>query len=74
MGLSRGQIQSERQRIQEDIVLSKGQQKIVLPTTGGNQEVMCMELEFLPTTLACQDKCQHYQRYYCAEKCYRVSD
>jgi uncharacterized coiled-coil protein SlyX len=48
MGLSKGQMQSERQRIQEDIVLSKGQRKIVLPTTGGNQEVMCIELDFLP--------------------------
>jgi hypothetical protein len=52
MGLRKGQMQSERQRIQEDIVLSKGERKIVLPTTGGTQEVMCIELDFLPLWLA----------------------
>jgi len=52
LGLSKGQMQSERQRIQEDIVLSKGERKIILPTTGGNQEVLCIELNFLPLWLA----------------------
>jgi len=52
LGLSKGQMQAERKRIQEDIVLSKGERKIVLPTTGGNKEVLCLELDFLPLWLA----------------------
>ena len=39
-------------KIQEDVVLSKGGRKIILPTTGGNQEVLCLELSFLPLWLA----------------------
>ena len=52
LNLSKGQMQNERIRIQEDIVLSKGKRNLVLPTTGGDQEVLCIELEFLPLWLA----------------------
>ena len=52
IGLSKGQMQKERKRIQEDIVLSKGERNLVLPTNGGNQEVLCLMLDFLPLWLA----------------------
>jgi len=52
LNLSKGQMQNERIRIQEDIVLSKGKRNLVLPTNGGDQEVLCIELEFLPLWLA----------------------
>jgi anti-repressor protein len=52
LGLTEGQMKNERSRIQDDIVLSKGGRKIVLPTNGGNQDVLCIELEYLPLWLA----------------------
>lgn len=52
IGLSDGQMKSERKKIQEDLVLSKGGRNIVLPTGGGTQEVQCIELDFLPLWLA----------------------
>ena len=52
LGLTEGQVKSERKRIQEDIVLSKGGRKIVLPTSGGEQDILTIELDFLPLWLA----------------------
>lgn len=52
MGLSEGQIKNERKRIQEDIVLSQGGRHFILPTNSGNQDVLCIELDFLPIWLA----------------------
>lgn len=52
IGLSEGQIKSERKRLREDLVLSKGGRNFVLPTNGGNQEVLCIELDYLPLWLA----------------------
>lgn len=52
IGLSEGQIKNERKRLREDLVLSKGGRNFVLPTNGGNQEVLCMELDYLPLWLA----------------------
>lgn len=52
LGLTKGQMQAERARIQEDLVLLQGERKIVLPTKGGKQEVLCLELHFLPLWLA----------------------
>lgn len=52
LGLSEGQAKSERLRIQEDVVLSKGGRKIALPTKGGKQETICLELTYLPLWLA----------------------
>jgi len=52
IGLSEGQMKSERLKTQEDIVLSKGGRNFVLPTNGGNQETLCIELDFLPLWLA----------------------
>lgn len=52
LGLSEGQIKRERKRLQEDLVLSKGGRNLVLPTNGGNQDVLCLMLDFLPLWLA----------------------
>jgi len=50
--LTEGQMKNERSRIQDDIVLSKGGRKIILPTNGGAQETLCIDLDFLPLWLA----------------------
>lgn len=52
IGLSDGQTKRERKRLQEDLVLSKGGRNLILPTNGGNQEVLCIMLDFLPLWLA----------------------
>lgn len=52
IGLSAGQIKSERKKLQEDIVLKQGGRNFVLPTGGGVQEVLCIELDYLPLWLA----------------------
>lgn len=52
IGLTKGQMQNERKKIQEDLVLSKGERNFKLPTNGGVQDVLCIELSFLPLWLA----------------------
>jgi hypothetical protein len=52
LGLSKGQMQNERLKIQQDLVLSKGERNLVLPTKGGKQQSLCIELNFLPLWLA----------------------
>jgi hypothetical protein len=52
IGLSEGQLKNERARIQSDLVLSKGGRNLILPTKGGNQQSLCIELDFLPLWLA----------------------
>ena len=52
LGLSKGQMQNERKKIQMDEVLSQGERNFVLPTDGGNQETLCLKLDFLPLWLA----------------------
>ena len=52
LGLSEGQIKNERKKIQTDRVLSQGGRNFVLPTSGGNQETLCLQLDFLPLWLA----------------------
>lgn len=52
LGLTEGQSKNEKRKIQEDLVLSKGGRNLVLPTSGGNQEALCIEVEFLPLWLA----------------------
>ena len=57
MGLSEGQTKSERLRIQNDSVLSKGGRNLVLPSKGGNQSTLCLKLDFVPQQInACCDK------------------
>lgn len=52
IGLSAGQTKSERLKIQSDKVLAKGGRNLVLPTRGGNQETLCLKLDFVPLWLA----------------------
>lgn len=52
IGLSTDQIKNERKRVQSDLVLSKGGRNLTLPTNGGIQEVLCIEIDFLPLWLA----------------------
>ena len=52
LGLSEGQMKSERKKIQSDRVLSQGGRNFVLPTSGGDQETLCLQLDFLPLWLA----------------------
>lgn len=52
LGLSKGQMQNERKKIQTDEVLFQGKRNFVLPTEGGNQDVLCLQLDFLPLWLA----------------------
>lgn len=52
IGLSQGQAKAERLRIQEDLVLKQGGRNLILPTKGGNQEVQCIDNEFVPIWLA----------------------
>lgn len=52
IGLSEGQYQNQTRKIQEDLVIKQGIANLQLPTNGGVQEVLCVELEFLPLWLA----------------------
>ena len=52
IGLSEGQFQNQTRKINDDIVVSRGIAKIQLPTKSGDQEVECIELNFLPLWLA----------------------
>ena len=52
IGLSEGQRQRQTTNIQSDIVLSKGVANLQLPTKGGNQEVLCLQLDYVPLWLA----------------------
>ena len=52
IGLTKGQMQNERNRIREDKVLSKGERNLVLPTKGGKQETLCLKLDYVPLWLA----------------------
>ncbi|MGM9890831.1 MAG: phage antirepressor N-terminal domain-containing protein [Floccifex porci] len=52
LGLTEDQMRNERKRINKDLVLSKGGSNLTLPTNGGEQEVLCLMLDFLPLWLA----------------------
>lgn len=52
LGLSVGQARRERKRIHEDLTLRQGESNLTLPTDGGNQEVLCIRLDFLPLWIA----------------------
>lgn len=52
IGLTEDQTKNERKRINKDLVLSKGGSNLTLPTNGGEQEVLCLMLDFLPLWLA----------------------
>jgi hypothetical protein len=52
IGLTTGQMQNERKRVKEDIVLKQGERNFVLPTAGGDMETICLDIDFLPLWLA----------------------
>ena len=52
MGMSEGQVKAERVKIRNDSVLSRGGRSFILPTNGGPQETLCLELDYLPLWLA----------------------
>ena len=52
LGLTQDQMKNERKKIQSDLALSQGGRKLTLPTKGGKQEVLTLELDFLPLWLA----------------------
>jgi hypothetical protein len=52
LGMTENQRRGQYLKLNEDIVLSKGVKKISLPTNGGNQEAICIELNYLPLWLA----------------------
>ena len=52
IGLSEGQRQRQTTNIQSDIVLRKGVANLQLPTNGGSQEVLCLQLDYVPLWLA----------------------
>lgn len=52
IGLSKGQMQRQVTNIGSDKVISKGAANLQLPTKGGNQDVLCLKLDFVPLWLA----------------------
>lgn len=52
IGLTEGQARRERKRIHEDLTLKQGESNLTLPTDGGNQDVLCIRLDFLPLWVA----------------------
>lgn len=52
IGLNENQARAERKKIQADKSLSQGGSNLTLPTNGGNQEVLCLKLDFVPLWLA----------------------
>ena len=52
LGLNENQTKAQRDKINSDIVLSKGGRKISTLTAGGNQDILVLELDFLPIWLA----------------------
>jgi len=52
IGMTEGQWQSFTRKVQDDTVLMRGIANLQLPTKGGNQQSLCMELDYLPLFLA----------------------
>ncbi|OMD65999.1 hypothetical protein BSK62_13100 [Paenibacillus odorifer] len=52
IGLTDDQIKNERKRIQRDVVLQQGGLNLTLLTNGGDQDVLVIEIGFLPLWLA----------------------
>ncbi|KAF6620473.1 phage antirepressor KilAC domain-containing protein [Paenibacillus sp. EKM102P] len=52
IGLSDGQVKAERKKIKDDLVLNQGGRNFVLPTNGGKQDVLALDIDFLPLWLA----------------------
>ena len=52
LGLSEGQFRRQKQNLGVDVVLKRGVTILKYPTNGGDQDVLCIELDFLPLWLA----------------------
>lgn len=52
MGLDKGHTNTQVEKIKEDFILSKGYGNFLLPTKGGNQETLCLKLDYIPLWLA----------------------
>lgn len=52
LGMDRNATRVQMRKIQADVILQKGCTKMSLPTSGGVQEVFCLELNYLPLWLA----------------------
>lgn len=52
LGLNDGQMKTQRKKIQEDIVLSKGGRNFILPTKGGEQNLVMISEKYIPLWLA----------------------
>ena len=52
IGLSKGQMKSERKKLQSDPILINGCSKLKVQTNGGNQMVLFLEMNYLPVWLS----------------------
>lgn len=52
IGFNDNQIRAERKRILADSVLVKGESNLTLPTVSGEQNILCLKLDFVPIWLA----------------------
>lgn len=52
IGLTEDQAKRQIKNVKEDLVISKGVSNLTLLTNGGEQDVLCVELDFLPLWLA----------------------
>lgn len=52
IGLTEDQTKRQLKNIKSDLVLNKGVSNLTLPTKGGNQIAICIELEYMPLWLA----------------------
>lgn len=52
LGFNKNNHDRQVKNIQSDIVLSKGASYLTLPTKGGNQKALCIEIDYLPLWLA----------------------
>ena len=52
LGLTDGQTRAEKKRVQEDHILQQGGRNFILPTNGGNQEVLCLRNDYVPLWIA----------------------
>lgn len=52
VGMSEGQWKRQITNIQKDLLLKRGGSNLILPTESGNQEVFCLQNDYLPIWLA----------------------
>lgn len=52
MGMSAGQWKRQIANIQKDLLLKRGGSNLILPTGSGDQEVFCLQNDYLPIWLA----------------------